>query len=172
MRCTMSDLLYPPPGQDAEAIESQFDSEIDSRSFAIFGAWMGVALLIVVALMYWMYRDLQRREVARDAPSSPLVDRSVQRLPPLPHLQVSPELDLQTYRDEQAHATGTYGWIDEEAGIVHLPVERAMDLLLEKGLPSRGAVPQAAPTAPPRTPAPASPPPASPPAHHPTGGHR
>jgi hypothetical protein len=174
MRCTMSDLLYPPPGQEPEAIESQFDSEIDARSFAIFGVWLAIALVIVVALMYWMYRDLQRREVARDAPATPLVDRSIRRLPPEPHLQVTPEVDLQTYREAQTHAVEGFGWIDEQAGIVHVPVERAMDLLLERGgLPSRASGTTGS-AALPVQPAPSQPvqPPAPTHAAPHTGGHR
>ncbi|MCA1555006.1 MAG: hypothetical protein LC737_11585, partial [Chloroflexi bacterium] len=30
-----------------------------------------------------------------------------------------------------------YGWVDQSAGITHIPIERAMELLLERGLPTR-----------------------------------
>ena len=35
----------------------------------------------------------------------------------------------------------TYGWMDRNAGIVRLPIERAKELILERGLPVRGAAP-------------------------------
>lgn len=30
----------------------------------------------------------------------------------------------------------SYGWIDRQAGIVHIPIERSMDLIARNGLPS------------------------------------
>jgi hypothetical protein len=39
----------------------------------------------------------------------------------------------------------TYGWMDQNAGVVRLPIERAKELILERGLPVRGA--EAAPAA-------------------------
>ena len=32
----------------------------------------------------------------------------------------------------------SYGWVDEKAGTVHIPIERAMDLIAQRGLPVRG----------------------------------
>lgn len=40
---------------------------------------------------------------------------------------------------EQAHLA-TYGWIDREGGIAHIPIEQAMRLVAEQGLPVRAAV--------------------------------
>jgi hypothetical protein len=31
----------------------------------------------------------------------------------------------------------SYGWVDEKAGTVHIPIDRAMELLVERGLPVR-----------------------------------
>jgi hypothetical protein len=31
----------------------------------------------------------------------------------------------------------TYGWVDRDNGIVHIPIDRAMDLILQRGLPTR-----------------------------------
>jgi hypothetical protein len=40
-------------------------------------------------------------------------------------------------RPPQADLLEGYGWVDREAGVVRLPIERAMELLLERGLPTR-----------------------------------
>lgn len=43
----------------------------------------------------------------------------------------------------------TYGWTDETAGTVRIPIDRAVELLLKRGLPVRrgGEVPSAPPYA-------------------------
>lgn len=58
-------------------------------------------------------------------------------LPPAPRLQVDARKDLNAYLKDQQEMLDTYGWVDQKAGVVRIPVDRAMDLLLEKGLPVR-----------------------------------
>ena len=41
----------------------------------------------------------------------------------------------------------SYGWVDERAGIVRIPIERAMDLLVQRGLPLRSQGVASEPTA-------------------------
>jgi hypothetical protein len=52
---------------------------------------------------------------------------------PEPRLQVNPSADMQTYRDEQNALVTSYGWIDTQKGIVRLPIERAKELMAERG---------------------------------------
>ncbi|MBW0000263.1 MAG: hypothetical protein JO015_14270 [Verrucomicrobia bacterium] len=59
---------------------------------------------------------------------------------PAPALQVNPRIDLQTYRTRADHDLNSYGWIDQGQGVAKIPIERAMDLLLARGLPVRPAV--------------------------------
>jgi hypothetical protein len=46
---------------------------------------------------------------------------------------------MQTYYHSQQNILNTYGWIDRQNGIVRLPIDRAMQLLLQRGLPVRSA---------------------------------
>ena len=54
-----------------------------------------------------------------------------------PKLQVRPTLDLQTFRAQEDAELNRYGWVDKTSGIVRIPIARAMDLLLQEGLPVR-----------------------------------
>lgn len=61
---------------------------------------------------------------------------------PAPALQSSPQSDLAAFEARMTEQLTHYAWIDREAGIVRLPIERAMTLLAERGLPPRqGPVP-------------------------------
>lgn len=61
---------------------------------------------------------------------------------PAPPLQPSPQADLAEFDARMTHAMTHYGWVDRDAGTVRLPIDRAMALLVERGLPStQGPVP-------------------------------
>ena len=66
-------------------------------------------------------------------PATQLVTSSA----PFPRLQVSPPLDLQAFRAREEAELNNYGWVNRTAGIVSIPIERAMDLVLKEGLPAR-----------------------------------
>ena len=55
--------------------------------------------------------------------------------PRRPRLQVRPEIDLAAFRAQEAAILTTYAWVDKEHGIVRIPVEDAMRLVAERGLP-------------------------------------
>lgn len=50
-------------------------------------------------------------------------------------LQENPRADLREYRAHVQRRLHGYGWVDRDTGVVHIPIGRAMDLLVERGLP-------------------------------------
>jgi hypothetical protein len=56
-----------------------------------------------------------------------------------PKLLVNEPANLEIFRAKEHDALTTYGWMDKNAGTVRIPIERAKDLLIERGLPVRGA---------------------------------
>ena len=117
--------------------DEQFDREIDVRRISRFLVLLSLGAIVTCILMYVLYRDFQRREAKVDRPASPLVDRSKPHLPPEPRLQITPEIDLRGYRDEQAALLSTYAWVDEPLGVVRIPIDRAIDLVAAQQLPWR-----------------------------------
>ena len=126
---------------DAEIVgHEETDAEIAPLvRFAIF---LAAITLVIAALTVGFYRYLDAREVALKAPRHPLgagVDRP---LPPAPRLQTYPFDDVKVFRREEARLLEHYHWIDRSAGTVRIPIDRAMDLLVARGLPHRAAAPQ------------------------------
>ncbi len=72
-------------------------------------------------------------------PASPF--ENVRTLPPSPRLQIHAPLDLKEYLAGEDKILDSYGWVDQKAGIVRIPIDQAMTLLLQKGLPIRGSSP-------------------------------
>jgi hypothetical protein len=57
------------------------------------------------------------------------------QMPPEPRLQVSPTADLLALRRSEDARLSSYGWGDRTAGIVRIPIARAIELSAERGLP-------------------------------------
>jgi hypothetical protein len=117
-------------------------SDLSPKNISLFA--LGLAMLIMVALLicYGLIAWLVQREAWRAEPPSPLV---IAPQPTVgPQLAIDPGRALKTMRQQEESRLKSYGWIDQEQGIVHIPIERAMDMLVEKGLPARQGKPQAA----------------------------
>ncbi len=52
--------------------------------------------------------------------------------PDTPHLQAEPGPDLRRMRAISEQGLHRYGWVDQEAGVVHIPIERAMALYVRR----------------------------------------
>ena len=59
----------------------------------------------------------------------------------VPSLLLREPMNLQKFREEEEHLLTSYGWVDQNAGVVRLPIDRAKALLLERGLPVREGAP-------------------------------
>jgi hypothetical protein len=62
--------------------------------------------------------------------------QAVQQIPPEPRLQVHAPEDLRTFREREDHILSTYAIIDQKQGTVRVPIDRAIDMLGQKGLPT------------------------------------
>src|SRR5262245_28827320 len=110
-------------GMATETVERGHEArDADVRViFAVGGGLAAVTLLVIVVLYFqvealWPHR---RREV----PPPPPVASALPEAPPEPRLQTEPALDLRALRAaEDARLHGT-GWVDREAGVVHIPIE-------------------------------------------------
>ncbi len=133
-------------------------------------SWMALALalflLVSLPAMVGVF-SLLKWEDKSTPPPSPLAKVE---LPPAPRLQPVPSTELEKYRAAQTQLLTEYDWIDRQQKIVRIPVDEAMRLLVERGLPKAPPQPAAAPeaAAQPATPSAATPPAApAPPAAQP-----
>jgi hypothetical protein len=104
-----------------------------STRWALLG---GLVLTLLVGLgvgVAWVARTYLVAREARRSPPPPPLAAPEPRLPPEPRLQAAPGLDLAALRAwEDARLQG-YGWVDRDAGVAHVPIERAMELLAARG---------------------------------------
>lgn len=107
--------------------------------FFVIGLAVAIALVhVAVATLFFKLkrsattedREIARREVMPSVAAA-------RAYFPAPHEQIAAELDLQAWRAEQETELNSYGWIDRKAGVVRIPIDRAMELVSERGLPTR-----------------------------------
>jgi hypothetical protein len=122
-----------PQGGQKEGYER---SDANVRSLVKFAFALFMVLVVVIILMRWMFIYFAKSQQL-GPPASPFENARV--LPPQPRLQVKPGLDLQAYCEDQLRQLDTYGWVDPHNEVVRIPVDRAMDLILQRGLPTRPA---------------------------------
>ena len=56
---------------------------------------------------------------------------------PAPQLEIDEINQLNGILTAEQDRLYTYGWIDQKAGTLHIPIDRAMDLVVQRGLPVR-----------------------------------
>ena len=112
-------------------------SDVDLGGVVRFAIGLVVAAVVIHVVVWFLYSSF-KREAARPAPAEyPLAATAMRRLPPEPRLQTDPRDDLLSLRQSQEQALTTYGWVDRNSGVVRIPIDHAMKLTVERGLPSR-----------------------------------
>jgi len=113
---------------------------------------LAVATLLCILGLRGLFAFLEHHEKALQPPVNPLVanvptdTRRVapgypQSAFPNPKLEEDERGQLNDVRMNEERVLYSYGWVDEKAGRVHIPIERAMDLLVQRGLPVRSQGP-------------------------------
>ena len=109
-----------------------------------FAIWLTIAAIITHLLMWGLFElFVKTSNDAAPAAEFPLAAQQERRLPAGPRLQAIPANEIFEFRQREGSEQNSYGWIDRNAGTVHIPIAEAMRLSVERGLPSRA---QTAPT--------------------------
>ncbi|MGH9744794.1 MAG: hypothetical protein ACRD59_01635 [Candidatus Acidiferrales bacterium] len=111
-------------------------SDANVRSLYRYGSVLAILIVVVMFAMDATYRFFAKIE-SLGPPASPF--ENVRVLPPAPRLQPQPGLDLKSYCAAEQQQLSSYGWVDQHIGVVRIPVDRAMAMVLKKGLPARPA---------------------------------
>jgi hypothetical protein len=109
------------------------ERDVTFRPIVIAGAVIAALIVVTPVFMRWLQDGLVAREVAESPPPNPLAATYGRETPPPPHLQVNPRSDLAALHAREDAKLDHYGWIDRQAGRVHIPVARALDLMVAEG---------------------------------------
>ncbi|HYR46504.1 MAG TPA: hypothetical protein VER78_05820 [Thermoanaerobaculia bacterium] len=108
--------------------------DVNTRAVFRFGFWLAVGVAAVT---------LAKKDRASDTLLSPIVAANLARTPPEPRLEPFPLAPGLRLRAEEDAILTTYGWVDKKAGVARIPIDRAMEILAERGLPPSKPMPPA-----------------------------
>jgi hypothetical protein len=134
-------------------------SDIGARPVLYFLAGLAVAGVLAYFVVDGLYHFLDKRSEAEQAPVNPLVTNAptdTRSIPkdypqgafPNPKLEEDERGQLNDIRLKEEQTLSTYDYIDKTAGTVRIPIDRAMDLIAQRGLPVRAQASAAAAPAP------------------------
>jgi hypothetical protein len=122
-----------PSGATPHRATSGYETR-DANTRGVLG-FLVVLFVVINLVLFGSWRLFDYFAVADRSPAPASSFAGERQIPPLPDLQVNGREDFQKMYAQQQRDLETNAWEDRKAGIVRVPIERAMDLLLEKGLP-------------------------------------
>jgi hypothetical protein len=110
----------------------------DASVFGIVLTGVGLAIgaAIALAIVYGIFHLLSTQQLTT-APPNPMAETNRQQFPPEPRLAEHPAVEIQELHAKEDSLLSSYGWTDKMAGVVRIPIDRAIDLELQRGFPVR-----------------------------------
>ena len=135
------------------------ESDVAVRPLLWFVGGLTFFTIVVCLAMFLMFKFFLNRELSQELAASPLARQGEERLPPEPRLQLAPgwqvtsddgrrqDLSYSTHNaghvpqpwseyllvnDEWKREAEGYGWADQQAGTVRVPISEAMRVYLER----------------------------------------
>jgi hypothetical protein len=116
------------------------------HSVYVFLVTLAVSTVVIAAGLWGVFGVIERFAKSHQGPTvSPLVSpvadtravlpRDIEQFPQ-PRLETNERLEIHDFRSQEEQALASYGWVDKDAGVARIPIERAMDLIAERGLPT------------------------------------
>ena len=132
----MADVHLPHADENHRDVSHE-TSDVNLRAILGFLVGLTIACVFINFLVWLLFTYFSVRESRQPAPVFPLAVQKENRLPPEPRLQAHPREDLKDLRAREDEILATYGWVDQGSGVVRIPIERAMKMVAERGLPAR-----------------------------------
>lgn len=123
-------------------------SDANVRGIYTFGVWLAVLGGVCALATYGGLRALEwqaaRDDKARMA-EHPMVSEERMKMTPIqaahdfpaPQLQVNDTAEMTEEVQHENAKLSHYQWVDESQGVVRIPIDQAMKLVLQRGLPAR-----------------------------------
>jgi len=109
--------------------------DADIRPIVLTGIGLAVTVALVGLVVYGTFQYLATHP-ATGVDSNPMAVFDSQ-IPPAPRIEEHPAIEIQQLHAQEEQTLSTYGWVDRNKGVVRIPIDRALELQMERGFPTR-----------------------------------
>lgn len=113
--------------------------DIGARPVALAFVALGIVGVLVSVLIYVLLARLTAKDLEQSDAASPLAASYGRKAPPEPRLQVAPRDDLHRLHEREDALLHGYAWVDRQADVARIPIDRAIEILAARGLPPAAA---------------------------------
>jgi hypothetical protein len=130
-----------PTAPEPRNRETHFEhSDISARGVFITGILVLAGISVITGVLYFFFAYLVHERAESSPPPLPSEEHQ-NPMPPEPRLQESPRQDLKAMRTREDIELNSYSWVDKTKGTVTIPIERAIQILVQRGIPPQKASP-------------------------------
>jgi hypothetical protein len=130
--------------------ETEYEHEdLGTRGIYAFLIGLTVSGVVIYFIIVGMYSFLDKYEHSRMTTGSPLapLKGEMSRVTTqsevdtlfkdngAPMLETDERIQFRDFLINQEDQLNSYGWVDQKAGVAHIPIQNAMDLIVQRGLP-------------------------------------
>ena len=112
-------------------------SDVNVGAILRYGAGLLGVCAIVLVFLSWLMGVYEGQHQRAQTQVFPMAAGQQDRRPPEPRLQDNPQQELRDLRAMQEGLLNGYGWVNKESGVARIPIDEAMRMVVEKGLPVR-----------------------------------
>ncbi len=127
--------------------EVSYDStDLSARAVVMFLIFLALAGILMQVMLWGVYKYLAKENLQAQPASNPIGTSRKElraiggdpalKFPP-PRLQPDPVADFNKFRAREEELLNSYGWVDRASGKVHIPIEQAIGVVAQTGLPTR-----------------------------------
>lgn len=109
-------------------------SDTGARIIVYSALGLVVGMVLVCLFVVALFKGMQHA-----MPASRNASRLVNpdRYPPAPRLQEHPAEEYKELRAREDETLDHYGWVDQKAGVVRIPIDQAIDIMAKRGFPTK-----------------------------------
>jgi hypothetical protein len=114
------------------------ESDVNVIAVGKFGVSMVLATIVAMGLVVGVFNFFRAQEGGKAAYVDPT------KTFPQPQLETTPIPELKAVREGEKQVLDNYGWVDQQKGVVRIPIDQAMNMVVQKGMAVRTPVPPSA----------------------------
>ena len=114
-------------------------SDAHFKSVILSGAGLFGLMILGLLVSLGLYAYFGSRSADPGRHPDTFIELKESTMPPKPRLQSDPHSTLISLRAAEDSTLSSYGWVNRDLKVARIPIGRAMELVLERGLPVRTA---------------------------------